>query len=411
MTSFEQVDPRSLRAHPENTAIYGEGEVADLVARIRETGWIKPLIVTSDGVIVSGHRRHRAVLALGLERVPVERRVFADGAALLEALLLENQYRDKTPEQRVREAERWAGIERERAAQRRLATQNNQTARAVPPNLADLGGAREARSAIAERVGLKHSTYEKAAEVVRLADRLAATEPEHAHALLAILNTQSVDAAVKVARDEDRAGIIAKLATGEAKTVPQAKRLVIADAIRAEPEPLPAGPFRVIVADPPWPYEKRAEDITHRARLPYPDMTIADICALDVAGLAHDDAVLWLWTTNAHMPDAYRVLSAWGFTHKTILTWVKNRMGTGDWLRGQTEHCLLAVRGRPAVVLTNQTTVLYGDVREHSRKPEGFYGLVEALCPGSKVEMFARQGRTGWHTWGGEREKFDDDHE
>jgi hypothetical protein len=64
-------------------------------------------------------------------------------------------------------------------------------------------------------------------------------------------------------------------------------------------------------------------------------------------------------------------------------------MGTGDWLRGKTEHCILAVRGQPTVTLTNQTTLLDGPVREHSRKPEEFYALVEALCPGSKVELFA----------------------
>lgn len=166
--------------------------------------------------------------------------------------------------------------------------------------------------------------------------------------------------------------------------------------IVAEPPPLPTGPFRVIVADPPWNYSNRADDATHRARNPYPDMSIEDICALPVGDLAADDAVLWLWTTNAHMFQAFSVLAAWGFEQKTILTWVKDRMGTGHWLRGQSEHCLLAVRGYPTVLLMNQTTVLHGPLREHSRKPDEFYALVEALCPGSKVELFARQVRDGW---------------
>lgn len=75
-------------------------------------------------------------------------------------------------------------------------------------------------------------------------------------------------------------------------------------------------------------------------------------------------------------------------------------MGTGDWLRGQTEQCLMCVTGRPVVNLTNQTTVLHGPVREHSRKPEEFYLMVELLCPGSKVELFARTTRPGWHHHG-----------
>jgi N6-adenosine-specific RNA methylase IME4 len=82
-------------------------------------------------------------------------------------------------------------------------------------------------------------------------------------------------------------------------------------------------------------------------------------------------------------------------------------MGLGDWLRGQTEHCILAVKGRPIVSLTNQTTIITEKRREHSRKPLAFYSLVEALCPGSKLEMFAREGRDGWARWGAEAGKFD----
>jgi N6-adenosine-specific RNA methylase IME4 len=175
----------------------------------------------------------------------------------------------------------------------------------------------------------------------------------------------------------------------------------------------PAGPFRVLSADPPWAYEKRKDDGTHRARLGYPDMTVEEICAFrdkdgrPVRDLGMEDSILWLWTTNAFMRGAFEVIDAWGYEEKTILSWGKHKMGTGDWLRGKTEHCILAVRGRPVVTLTNQTTWLEGKVREHSRKPTEFYELVEALCPGSKVELFARERREGWATWGAEEDKFD----
>ena len=72
----------------------------------------------------------------------------------------------------------------------------------------------------------------------------------------------------------------------------------------------------------------------------------------------------------------------------------------GEWLRGQTEHCILAVRGRPVKTLTNQTTVLHAPRGRHSEKPEEFYRLVESLCPGSKLELFARKQRKGWVTHG-----------
>jgi N6-adenosine-specific RNA methylase IME4 len=192
-------------------------------------------------------------------------------------------------------------------------------------------------------------------------------------------------------------------AMGEVK---QREKRALADALEARPLPAPTGPFRVIAIDPPWRSDNRAEDVTHRGRNPYPDMSVGEICALPVADLAEDDCILWLWTTNAFMRDAFTCLDAWGFAPKTILTWAKDRMGTGDWLRGQTEHCILAVLGKPLVLLTNQTTLLEAPMREHSRKPDEFFEMVETLCPGSKLEMFAREARDGWAAWGAETSRF-----
>jgi N6-adenosine-specific RNA methylase IME4 len=104
------------------------------------------------------------------------------------------------------------------------------------------------------------------------------------------------------------------------------------------------------------------------------------------------------------MRDAFTVLDAWGFERKTILTWFKNRMGTGKWLRGQTEHVLFAVRGRPIVTLTNQTTALHAPVRGHSQKPVEFYDLVESLCPAPRYcDLFSRyQHNERWDCHGDE---------
>jgi N6-adenosine-specific RNA methylase IME4 len=143
--------------------------------------------------------------------------------------------------------------------------------------------------------------------------------------------------------------------------------------------------FGVVVIDPPWKYTSRANDPTHRARNPYSDMTLDEIRALPVPELANADCILWLWTTDAFMFDAIEILDAWGFERETILTWVKDRMGLGDWLRGRTEHCLLGIRGKPAKPTPeptpDQTTMLEAPLRKHSRKPEEFYALVESLCP------------------------------
>ena len=194
--------------------------------------------------------------------------------------------------------------------------------------------------------------------------------------------------------------------------------------IRAEPSPLPTGPFRVIVADPPWAFELRAADPSHRGITPYPPMSMPEICALPVANLAHDDALLWLWTTNFHLIEgaAKAVLDAWGFRPKALLTWMKTdkmvtkgRFGFGDWLRSGTEHCIMATRGDPVTTLTNESTALFAPelpstalfapMRAHSEKPDEFYALVESLCPAPPagyVELFARRERPGWVTWGDE---------
>lgn len=193
-----------------------------------------------------------------------------------------------------------------------------------------------------------------------------------------------------------------KSGTARIKTVKAAMKVIAADRISEEPQPLPTGPFRVIVADPPWQYEKRSQDASKRENLAYPSMSLADIKALAVEDMAAEDAILWLWTTNAHLYDAFSVVSAWGFTFKTLLTWDKVTIGMGDWLRGQTEHCLLCVRGRPTVRLKSQTTLIRETRTTHSTKPEAFYTLVESLCPGSKVELFARKARHGWSAWGSE---------
>jgi N6-adenosine-specific RNA methylase IME4 len=185
------------------------------------------------------------------------------------------------------------------------------------------------------------------------------------------------------------------------------KRLKVqADAIRAEPPPLPGnGPYRAIVADPAMATRVRADDPSSRRTIPYPGQSIDDIRKLDVASIAHDDCVLWLWTANADIREAFTILDAWGFEYKTMLTWVKHKMGTGDWLRGQTEHALMAVRGKPTVVLTNQTTVLYAPARGHSQKPdEEFLPFVEALCPAPRYAyLFARNfHRDRWDAHGDE---------
>lgn len=173
----------------------------------------------------------------------------------------------------------------------------------------------------------------------------------------------------------------------------------------------PQGLFNVIVIDPPWSYNEgdpgKAYNPNHwatRVANPYPEMTLDEIADLRLP--AAEDCVLWLWTTHKFMRHSFALLDVWGFEDKTILTWVKDRMGVGYWLRSQSEYCIMAVKGNPPINLTNQTTVLHGPMREHSRKPDEFYALVDGLCVGRKIDFFSRECRPGWAQYGNEPEKF-----
>jgi N6-adenosine-specific RNA methylase IME4 len=273
------------------------------------------------------------------------------------------------------------------------------------------GSPRKAADDAATVVNVSPRSVEHATKVLRdgAPELIAAVEDGRVSVSTAVDIADAPEAQQRdiVARGEKEVLAAAKQIRERKQRERTARKVAVIRRIESDALAFPDGPFHVLVVDPPWKYELRAEDATHRGRCPYPDMSTEGICALPVARLAQPTAVLWLWTTNAFMRDAFVCVEAWGFTQKTMLTWVKDKVGVGNWLRGQTEHCLLATRGRPVVSLTNQTTALQAPVREHSRKPDEFYALVESLCPGSRVELFARQERAGWSAWGAETGQFD----
>jgi len=177
-------------------------------------------------------------------------------------------------------------------------------------------------------------------------------------------------------------------------------RITARDAALGPPPPLPHGPFDVILADPPWRPEQPGSD-ARRIENQYPTMALEEICALDVP--AADDAALFLWAPIPMLPEALEVMSAWGFHYRTAFTWVKNSIGMGYWVRQRAELLLIGRRGKfgPPGEGCRPDSVIEAPRREHSRKPDEVYDLIERMFPrASKVELFARNDRPGWSAWG-----------
>lgn len=181
-----------------------------------------------------------------------------------------------------------------------------------------------------------------------------------------------------------------------------------------------ASSFGTILADPPWRFSNRTGKMApeHRRLSRYSTMTLEEIMDLPVAELALPKSHLYLWVPNALVLEGLEVMRRWGFTYKTNLVWYKVRRdggpdgrGVGFYFRNVTELVLFGTRGnlRTFAPGRRQVNVLASRKREHSRKPDQLYDIIEDCSPGPYLEMFARHPRMGWRQWGNEAEPSGDE--
>jgi N6-adenosine-specific RNA methylase IME4 len=172
--------------------------------------------------------------------------------------------------------------------------------------------------------------------------------------------------------------------------------------------------FGTVLADPPWQFQNKTGKVApeHRRLSRYSTLTLADIKALPVAEISADVAHLYLWCPNALLPEGLEVMQAWGFRYKSNLVWHKIRKdggsdgrGVGFYFRNVTELVLFGVRGKGPKARTlapgrRQVNLLATRKREHSRKPDELYEIIEACSRGPYLELFARGVRKSWVPWG-----------
>jgi N6-adenosine-specific RNA methylase IME4 len=358
-------------------------ELARLTASIQERGVEVPIVVDEAGQIIDGH--HRAMIAdsLGVDYQKDTRRGLSEWEKRLLAITLNVDRRQLTDAQRVVVGRR---IEPDIAERTRARQAHGMTAPGRNAS-AQLRGSVETRDEVATAVGLgSGDTYERGKKVIT---QVMLKAPEVAHEIMS--GEKSLRDLRRVLNDKGREQALHAIAA---------------------PQPTdtaPVGPYRVILADPPWSYNQKSQRLNGTTDRHYPTMPTAEIAELPVSEVVADDALLLLWTTWPFMLDAMRVIEGWGFTYVTGLPWVKAdaigtdfegtvrfkpNTGVGFWFRGSTEPLLLAKRGAPKRISMPYDGIL-SDRNIHSRKPTCVHAIAESFG-GPCLELFARERRPGW---------------
>ncbi len=376
-------------------------DIGELARSIGQLGLLNPITVTEDYRLIAGLHRLRAYELLGHSEIPAVVQCLNDMDTEL-AEIDENLVRnDLTILERAQALRRRQEIYEARhpdavAGVRRATGMNDllgyHVDEIVSPTFAEDTAAKTNRNprTIQQDTQIARNIIEDVQDAIKdspIADSkvdlllLARMEPEEQKAVAeAILSdrAETVREAKKALHQEER-------------------RQHIAETVAA----LPEGQFAVVYADPPWSYDNSG--LSQSAASHYETMTIDDICALDVAAHCVPETVLFLWATSPLLPDALRVMDAWGFTYKASMVWDKGQAPGIGWFV-QTEHELLLIATREANThpAKKPRSVVHIPPTRHSAKPEEFYDIIEAMYRGPYVELFARRRRPGWDAWGNE---------
>jgi N6-adenosine-specific RNA methylase IME4 len=194
----------------------------------------------------------------------------------------------------------------------------------------------------------------------------------------------------------------AKGVRAERAETKRAQRTTLLNELSRRNAPLPERRYPIIYADPPWQYDfspSNARSVENH----YPTLPIEEICALPIASIATPDAMLFLWVPPSFIQKGLRVLEAWGFELATSMVWVKDKIGTGIYVRQRHEYLLLGKRGQPITPRpgSQPDSVIQAPRGQHSEKPTCVYDLIDRMYPGlAKIELFSRGSPDGWDAWG-----------
>lgn len=366
-------------------------EYATLEANVLADGCRDPLVVWN-GVIIDGHNRHR---------------ICTEHGVAFKTTTIDFPDRDAATDWIIRNQLGRRNLTREQRAY--LIGKRYEAQKKAPHGRADrdFWGGQNAHPKTAQKIAEEERVYEttvrRSAKFVQDIDAIAANVGQGVRdkILAREINVTERDVG-RLARQnpEEQKAILNVVASGRAKGVVDARRLLNKERV-AEPRQL-TGQYRVIYADPPWRYGDQRDGATTGASDHYPTMSVSELCELSVKAIAEDDAVLFLWVTSPLLETSFAVVNAWGFRYKASFVWDKISHNMGHYNSVRHEFLLVCTRGS----CTPDVPKLFDSVQsiqrqEHSKKPEQFREIIDAIYPhGNRIELFARRPAKGWEVWG-----------
>ena len=348
-----------LKENPINKEIYGDDDPEQfnqLVEKITKTGWIKPIVINKDNIIISGHRRRKAALFLGRTEIEVEKIVFDENREL-EILLAENAYRNKSTLQKVREAELYHKIEEKKAEERQL------FGATLSANLQQ----GRTNDIVSENIGMSARSYHDARKVLH---RLNEEQEDAVKWLFEETLNNSVDAASKlVDKSDDFLKEVIEKTEGDVKKITS----VIREIEREEKiikTNIPAGKYQVFIANLTIPFN-------------------FDLTQLPIADLGEQNSVVFLWVSNQGLAEGIKIMNSWGFQYHHCM--IRNNDFMED-ITANADILIIGIKGNHPDLIQNTNSF------EKIAMPRRIVELISATYAGSKLEILP----DGWSIWGNE---------
>lgn len=364
-----------------------EGDEFDrLVSDIGDNGLIHPIVI-HEGKILDGRNRYRACQILQLTPQTV---AAYSGDSPLEYVLSANLQRRHLNETQL-------GIVAARLANLKHGGDRSKQAATLPVAVVTQANA-------AEMLHVSERTVRDARKVLDKATPALLARAESGEVAVSVV-AKLVDLPASAQNELASQATEAELRNAGKAARRDQREIEQAEATEAASIALGSKLYGVIYADPPWRFAPRSRKtgLDRAADNHYQTMTTEAICALEIP--AADDAALFLWATMPMLPQAFDVMTAWGFDYKSGFVWVKEKIGTGYWARNKHELLLIGTRGHipaPAPGTQFESVIIHATDR-HSAKPAVFAEMIEEMFPTAQLlEMFAREPRAGWDSWGNE---------